>query len=209
MTVKASGRSALILATGLFVSFVGPLQAAAGEDETDNAVVSSQSAPGAPLALNRYTRLGSRHGRRSAHRKSTKMALKPSARGTPADVPESDNTSAIPPAVASANAQMTSAGNLMSSETNDAPQTAQHNSAEPQPESAIQLVSADQLNDVDRALKENKPVPASFAVAPTETRVRAEANESSAWNRTSMVGKIFIGLGALLTMATAMRMFIA
>jgi hypothetical protein len=33
-------------------------------------------------------------------------------------------------------------------------------------------------------------------------------NESSIWDQTSLIGKIFIGFGALLTMASAARMFI-
>ena len=32
--------------------------------------------------------------------------------------------------------------------------------------------------------------------------------ESTVWNQTSLIGKIFIGFGALLTMASAARMFI-
>jgi hypothetical protein len=209
MTIKASGRSALILATGLFVSFVAPLQAAAGEDDTDNAAVSSQGAPGAPLSLNRYTGLGSRHVRKNAHHKSTKVALKPAANGTTAHVSEAGHSSVISPAVASANAQMILNEKAVSPGANDIPQAAPPNSAEAPTASEIQLVSADQLNDVDRALQEQQPVPASFAVAPPDTRLKADANESSAWDQTSMIGKIFVGLGALLTMASAMRMFMA
>ena len=37
----------------------------------------------------------------------------------------------------------------------------------------------------------------------------ATANESSAWDQTSLIGKIFIGFGALLTVASAARMFMA
>jgi hypothetical protein len=37
----------------------------------------------------------------------------------------------------------------------------------------------------------------------------ASNTESSAWDQTSLIGKIFIGFGALLTMASAARMFIA
>src|SRR6202163_2255271 len=60
MTIKASGRSALILATGLFVCFAGPSQAG---PEADNAAVSSkpESAAGAPIALNKYAKRSARH----------------------------------------------------------------------------------------------------------------------------------------------------
>ena len=37
----------------------------------------------------------------------------------------------------------------------------------------------------------------------------SSSNESSTWDQTSLIGKIFIGFGALLTMASAARMFMA
>jgi hypothetical protein len=39
--------------------------------------------------------------------------------------------------------------------------------------------------------------------------VAASSNEHSTWDETSLIGKIFIGFGALLTMASAARMFMA
>ena len=56
MIIKASGRSALILATGLFVCFAGPSQAAPGDD-TATASPKSEKAAGAPVALNKYAKL--------------------------------------------------------------------------------------------------------------------------------------------------------
>jgi hypothetical protein len=48
------------------------------------------------------------------------------------------------------------------------------------------------------------PVPASppAVVAPN-------TSDNSTWDETSLIGKIFIGFGALLTMASAARMFMA
>jgi hypothetical protein len=39
--------------------------------------------------------------------------------------------------------------------------------------------------------------------------VMANSSEHSAWDQTTLIGKIFIGFGALLTMASAARMFMA
>ena len=39
--------------------------------------------------------------------------------------------------------------------------------------------------------------------------VLAAANDGSTWDETSLIGKIFIAFGALLTMASAARMFMA
>jgi hypothetical protein len=37
----------------------------------------------------------------------------------------------------------------------------------------------------------------------------ASGSDSSTWDQTSLIGKIFIAFGALLTMASAARMFMA
>jgi hypothetical protein len=224
MIIKASGRSALILATGLFVCFAGPSQAAAG---ADNAAASSKSerAAGAPIALNKYAKRGSRHGKNYAHRKSSKLALKSSAaqKAAATDVAADDGdnssaSSAIPPSVANANAQLASAdtptdkAKVMSAPASDILQNAPNNPANAQPASETHVVSADQLNDVDRALREGKPPATTQAMAsadPPVAPMMASSNESSTWDQTTLIGKIFIGFGALLTMASAARMFMA
>jgi hypothetical protein len=48
------------------------------------------------------------------------------------------------------------------------------------------------------------------AVVASPSAVNASpSSESSIWDQTSLIGKIFIGFGALLTMASAARMFMA
>jgi hypothetical protein len=82
------------------------------------------------------------------------------------------------------------------------------------------VVSADQLNDVDRALHDGTPpapppamaaanAPAAPVMAAPAAPVMANSTESSSWDQASLIGKIFIGFGALLTMASAARMFMA
>ncbi len=227
MTIRANKRSALILATGLFVCFAGPSQAAAGA-EAENAATSSKSenAAGAPIALDKYTKRSARH----AHRKSSKVALKSSAAKKPAttDVAadDGDSQTAIPPSVANANAQLASAdtptdsAKAMSARANEILQTAPDNAADAQPaadnQADNQVVSADQLNDVDRALHEGtRPAPtlamvaAEAPAAPAAPVTAASSNESSTWDQTSLIGKIFIAFGGLLTLASAARMFMA
>jgi len=222
MTIKASGRSALILATGLFVCFAGPSQAEPGADEA--AVTSKpESAAGAPIVLSKYAKRAARHSKSYAHRKSSKVPLKSSTPKKPATTDigadDGDSPTAIPPSVANANAQLASAdtpagkAKAMSARANEILQTAPDNAADPQPAAGTQVVSADQLNDVDRALRETtRPAPTlamAAAEAPAATVMAAGSNESSIWDQTSLIGKIFIGFGALLTMASAARMFIA
>jgi hypothetical protein len=70
------------------------------------------------------------------------------------------------------------------------------------------VAAADQLNDVDRSLREGSPL-ASPPPNPPSVPATAASRESSTWDQTSLIGKIFIALGVLLTMASAARMFMA
>ncbi len=218
MTIKASGRSALILATGLFACAVGPSQATA---VADNTAASSKSgtAAAAPVAANKYTRHGWHHGKVYAHRRAGKLALKSSADKKTAD--DSDSQAAIPPAVANANAELMPAdapgsnAKAMSARADGLLQAAADNPVAAQPVAHTQIVSADLLNDVDRALHESQPPAPTAAMASAETPaappapVAASRDESSTWDQTSLIGKIFIAFGGLLTLASAARMFMA
>ena len=55
----------------------------------------------------------------------------------------------------------------------------------------------------------NPVVAAAEAPAARETAAQSSASEHSIWDETSLIGKIFIGFGALLTIASAARMFMA
>ena len=71
------------------------------------------------------------------------------------------------------------------------------------------LVAADQLSDTDRTLQESSPAAAgSTNPSPTPAPVAtAASDDGSAWNQASLIGKVFIGCGALLTVASAARLF--
>ncbi len=227
MIIKASGRSALILATGLFVCFAAPLQAEPGDDSA-TATSKSETATG-PTALNKYAK--PRQSKKHAQRKSGKTALKSSTAGKATDVADDTdaakvdgNVSAtIPPSVANANAKLDAAipagsARAMSAKANTILLTAADKPADGQPAAEAEVVPPDQLNDLDRALQEARP---AAPTAPTMALASAEApagpaapamaasKEDSAWDQTSLIGKIFLAFGALLTMASAARMFMA
>jgi hypothetical protein len=88
-----------------------------------------------------------------------------------------------------------------------APQT-----GETQP-TAGKVVASDQLNDADRALRETTPPAQPVAVAsneaPEQRTVAMAGNDHSLWDETSLIGKVFIAFGTLLTIASAARMFMA
>ena len=75
-----------------------------------------------------------------------------------------------------------------------------------------QVVPADDLNEIDRAAQEQtSPAPpvASNEEQKRRTTVAMASNDHSVWDETSLIGKIFIGFGTLLTLASAARMFMA
>jgi hypothetical protein len=233
MNIKASGRSALIIAAGFWVCVSGPLQAA--EDADGGATVSTtESAPGAPVALNKFAKKSRHWHRASSQRKSVKVASKTSRENAKASEKKNvieadtaikdDTQSAIPPSVANANAQLAAADlpadmNTVSSKASNMLRTMaakQGDSAEPEtpepvPAANMELVAADQLNDVDRALSEGKSEEKP-ALVPTVAMAMAQApaavsSSDSTWDQTSLIGKIFIAFGGLLTLASAARMF--
>jgi hypothetical protein len=106
MKIKASGCSALILATGLFACFAAPLPATAASANSATTASKSDTAASADS-----TKQSSKHSKRDAHRKSgtdkssetdTKKAADTGATNAGALPP-----SAIPASVANANAQLT------------------------------------------------------------------------------------------------------
>jgi hypothetical protein len=235
MIIKATGRSALILATGIFVCLAGPSQAAVG---TDTTTASAKPESSAPVVLSKYAKHSAHHGKSYAHRKSSTVAQKPSDKKgldqkdldkkdlpTDAAAGDNDNSSAIPPTVANANAQMAPTQMAATQVTsNDVPggnakamsaRASEILQAAPADARATdtQVVAADQLNDVDRALHQGGPPALVMASADTPAAAPVMAssggNDGSTWDQTSLIGKIFIGFGALLTMASAARMFMA
>jgi hypothetical protein len=94
--------------------------------------------------------------------------------------------------------------------------TAPGNPADPQQAApTAQAAPSDQLNDSDRAARpDDVKSPVSVTQSQPETlAVRASpvvaGSQNATWDETSLIGKIFIGFGALLTVASAARMFMA
>jgi cytoskeletal protein RodZ len=217
MTIKASGRSALILAAGLWIGFgIGfarPSVAATGDTGANAAATPDNS-----------TRHGSHH-KKEAHRKSDKPADKSasdSKAATPATADGGDTAPAVqssqmPATIANANAQLAptespaDSAKAMSERVTNILQGIPDEAADAPAAGATPVVAANQLNDVDRALHEATPVALASAdtPAPSPAVVAANSSDNSTWDHTSLIGKIFIGFGTLLTMASAARMFMA
>ena len=226
MTVKASAAGALMLAAGLFVSIAGPSPATAAGSESAAASKSESATSGkSAKSSSRYLKK-----KRYAYRKFTRTASKSAETGKAAEKDVADASAGVRPAmpesVANANAQMNSAdaaqdstgdnakamSQAMSAKANTILLAAADNQADGQaPAEGAAVTAPDQLNDLDRALQEN-PSTQTVAMAqakPAQQENPAQASSNDSLDKTSLIGKIFIAFGTLLTMASAARMFMA
>jgi len=209
MTIRAGGRVALIAGLLVCVAAVSGTTTASSAASSDSESVSTAKT------------VKQVHSKRHAHRKSVPDAEKSSTDTKPAeaDVAQAGAPTGITAGVANANAKMGAdvgddTTRAMTARAN-ALLTASDQPAEAQAAPLTQVVEADQLNDVDRALQEPapaQPAQTTVAVAPTKpvaAVAKATPSENSTWDQTSLIGKIFIAFGALLTVASAARMFMA
>ena len=237
MNIKASGRAALIIAAGFWLCVSNPVLAAEDADEGATAA-STETAPGAPVALSKFRK--SRHWKHAAsRRKPVKVAARVlaeapktsqsriSAKKQPAGpVPGDDDAPpALPSSIANAHAQLADAdvsadsATALSSQARDRLRLMAANQPEgaaaPAPAADTELVAADQLNEVDRALSEtstedtDKAQAAPLAMAVAQAPAAAASSDDSSWGQASLIGKIFIAFGGLLTLASAARMLLA
>ncbi|MBH5366531.1 hypothetical protein [Bradyrhizobium glycinis] len=216
--MKASTRAALIVLAGLFLLSGGVAQAAPNSAAGNK---SESADKGADTPKHRRHDSRRTDGKKTVQKSEDKADKKETvAKPDEAKNDKTDNqvpaSSQMAPAVANANAQLAdaptaAAAAAMTNRANDNIQAAAGNTNAENPES--QVVAPDQLNDIDRALQETPP-PQKAVIAATEAQPRpapvmASAQQSSAWDQSSLIGKIFIGVGTLLTLASAARMFMA
>ncbi|WP_234681288.1 hypothetical protein [Bradyrhizobium monzae] len=223
--MKASARAALVALAGLLLLFGASVQAAPSSASTNPDGASKQAEAVKPGKQQRHS--SRRHTDSKTAQKSDDKtaattqvdeakAANKTGKEASTDVPASGQ---MPPEVANANAQLAAAdtppaaaASAMTGRANDNVQAAADSPAAPGAEN--QVVPPDQLNDLDRSLQQDNPPAQKAVVAATDAQPRpapmmASSQPSSAWDQSSLIGKIFIGVGTLLTLASAARMFMA
>jgi hypothetical protein len=181
---------------------------------------------GAPIALKTFTKKKVRSASaKSTSRKSGKASLAQRAKaGKRAETYASRKTTKpekadivaasrkLAPSVANANALFklddnASAAPFSALGTSPAATPATGVSANSALEHPMEVAEAAEINDIDKAAWAPKDVP---KLNPAILDSRAEIREDdSRWANTSTIGKIFVAIGALLTLGSAVRMFIA
>lgn len=239
MNVRTGGRAALIIAAGLWMWGSVPLHAAPADSQAAPEATAVGSATDTSAEPAKPARRHSRRAAARSH-KVERHAAKP-ASVSPDEAANADQPAggaapaAMPASVTDANAQwpatpttpVAAAPAPAASTPADSNNVASTDSSFPAPAAAqleqpataapdsgassAKVVAADQLNDVDRAISDDKP-PLTLAQATIDTPapdVTADTSNHSQWDRTSLIGKIFVAFGGLLTMASAARMFMA
>lgn len=233
MKSVVSSRSALIIAAGLFACLYGPLQpspaAAAPQDGA------TQASP-APVAKKKVVRSHAKHVKKKTtpakpkpSAENTKEDSKPdtaAANTATASPPETEASSveppvpassALPASIANANAQFPQVAAADGATPSPAaPGAAGAEPASAQAGGALPVVAPDEVNELDRAAEATPPTTMASTTTPqpapatvgTAQVSSATANEG-AWDKASLIGKIFIAAGGLLTLASAARMFMA
>lgn len=237
MHIKASGRSALIIAFGLSFGLCGlpPAQgiaAPAAETATNEAPTATKAAPKKTVKP--------RPVQAKKNAKPTKPVTPivqapgdPRSEGTEPK-PLADASGELPPSVANAYAQLAPAEAAKAAPPASAAPLAAEPAAAATPPGAQPagaehgLVDSEEVNDLDRAVAEAPQSPAADpskmttaqaqqpptgtqtqAAPAAEAQVTSAAQNDGAWDKASLIGKIFIAAGGLLTLASAARMFIA
>lgn len=231
MNIHINRRAALSLATGLWIGLAG--FAAPGLAQEAEPVAAAEAPVGKPMALKKFTKpsVAKKKVAASPRTEKVRAAKAAAADDAPPAVVISEDTSkpaktALSPAIANANAQWPSepvadpfaaatpapAAPLQADALIKSVGAETHQNATVVAEPGAQVVSPDELNEIDRAAEESRPaltLASATLDAPAAPATEATSADNSTWDKTSLIGKVFIALGGLLTMASAARMFFA
>ena len=236
MDSRASGRLALTIAAAFLLAVLTtiPLQACENCSPSDaphagkaaNALPTYSDAndeSAAPVALKKFTKSQSRAARRvQAGRTSLVQRAKAGKYAARKATQVADNEDDAPvkpaakvtPVVANAKAELVEAETTKSVVTEASTPAATAMLETPVQRmdvvkaAAVQLVAAEEFNELDRAAWESNQMPKLMKLTASDSRAEMREDDSR-WAQTSTIGKLFVAFGALLTLGSAIRMFMA
>jgi len=192
MTNRAIGRLAVLALAGTFIFAALPAMAASADKGAESSGSSLSKHP-------KKTRVA--HPRAEAPRNTDKDQAKVEAKAEA-------KTDALPTGVADARAQL-SADDVKIKPAGDASVQATPASDSATQDAAVQVVNADELNDLDKAATDATEPFAKLSPSVANSRAELRDGGLSPWAQTSTIGKAFIAFGVMLTLASAARMFMA
>lgn len=177
-----------------------------------------------PVKLKKFTKQATRTATRSQPRKAQlaqrahagRLAAARKARQDEAAAKATISARKVSPGFVNANAEFvdttaTKASAYASPFDKPAPAIAAEPSqaAAETPAPPIELVAAEEFNDLDRAAWEANQIPKLMQLKASGDSRAELRDDDSRWAQTSTIGKIFVAFGALLTLGSAIRMFMA
>lgn len=223
MQIRDTGLTALAVAGfGLWLCLSPPAQA-----EPSN--TTAKKSADAPIVLSKFTKQKTQASAKTkSHLAQAKHGAKLADAATRGKSTKSDDALeklAALPSVANARAELTT-GNLQSRADDESRNLAATDDNEIVSMNGVQIASADQLNDIDRAMADDKaevkvedltvasPTPATSSgriikAVPSSERHVLTNEQSNPWSNSSLIGKIFVAFGSLLTLVSAARLIIA
>jgi hypothetical protein len=231
MNIRLTGRKALMLAAGLWIGLAGHVTPGLAQ-EADSAATAAAEAPGKPIALKKFTRQPVAKKKvastnRADKVKASKARMEDKSGDAAPAVAVDAGKATLPATIANANAQLPAeppadpfaptspaqANPLQADALIKSVGADSHQEAAIVAEPGAQVVSPDELNEIDRAAVETRPAltlaSATIDAPPATPAAEASSADNSTWDKTSLIGKVFIAFGGLLTLASAARMFIA
>jgi hypothetical protein len=223
MTITFTGRTALILAAGLWFSVAHVAPSLAQDAEPAAAAEPAEAPAGKPIALKKFTR---QHAARKTEHKAKVAKAKPAEPAedaAPAAVADDAGKATLPASIADANAQAPNnepatdpfaqvrpaPANPLQADTLLKSVGAESRQDAVTPEPGAQVVAPDELNEIDRAASESRPALTLASATLDPPAAAVTSADDTTWDKTSLIGKVFIAFGGLLTMASAARMFMA
>ncbi|TKT74105.1 hypothetical protein YH63_021260 [Afipia massiliensis] len=237
MRIRSAGLAALVAAAGIWMSFSGE-PAMAAKSTAAKAAKSSVATADRPIVLSKFKKQrahAAKKSRTAQARQAKRATSKASSKAKVLAEKSADKSGAagnkvvadaskseLPVSVANARAQalaVDQARNIAALDSTDVAVV-----------DGMQLASADQLTDADRAATADAAVaqdliaptppvaappspsaPSSKILRPVSTAEKPvlKTDDSDPWSKTSLIGKIFIAFGSLLTLASAARLMIA
>ena len=223
MRIKTSGRSVLTVAMslgamGLFaLSFTSSAQALCLFDcpkteqvaEKTEAAAKDEAKPVTVRKYKRYHKSRYTSRRQKAREAARRERVEKEKAERAAEIKKAETANAgraidslkVPASVANANAQLI--GNTQNAISRVDSYT------DRQTDGMMQLVSADELNEIDKTAGQPETLPAKASSAVADSRAEMSVEQSGTWDTTSVIGKMFIAFGTLLTLFSAARMFMA
>jgi hypothetical protein len=231
MRARKAGLAVLVAATGIWMSFSGEPAMAAAKSAAKKEAKTSVAAADRPMVLSKFKKqrrahaakksrtAQARHLKKSAPKVTSKAVAQKTAAKVAEEVPVKVAKAELPPEVANARAQaladdqarnIAALGTTNVSIVNGILFAANDPPSDASAPADNAVVAQDSTPAATPVAAPEPPVPSGKIIraVPSGEKPAVKSDDSDPWSKTSLIGKIFIAFGSLLTLASAARLLI-